>query len=51
LDVVIYARFIAGWAEYKEYTLNDIDGDGNIGAIDLIIIERSLAGWKGYENN
>ncbi len=40
-DLVLYA----GWGSY-----GDIDGNGEINAIDLTILKRYLAKWEGYDD-
>ncbi len=37
-----------GVFNYTSATVGDIDGDGNIGSTDWVILSRSIAGWEGY---
>lgn len=52
-DLVILARYVAGWSDYElniqaEYC--NIDGESKITSKDTILLARHLANWKGYEN-
>jgi len=51
LDAMVFARWMAKWANYKEIDERaaDLDGDGEITAWDLVVLQRHLAEWDGYE--
>ncbi len=53
-DITYFARYLANWKNHTEENINvellDLNLDGAVDSIDLIILARHDAGWVGYEN-
>lgn len=52
LDLMILARYVAGWSGYDDSKINtansDVNCDSRINSADVVILARHLANKKGY---